>query len=279
MDKIKEHYDFDYKFVDYEEFFADMDALVQDKKIAKIRKEVAKDLQENAGSSNMTLQDIEKSLDFYYATLASMEKYACNAFTIECHELCSSLNPWNRKFTPCLTHALLKDTGFPAACEGDVNALMAMMLEMYVSEKSVYMGNPFFNFDENTLRIKHSNCGVKMNGIEAQAAEYDIRSFAESGFGATLRHDFALYEGTKCTVARFDPTGMKVLVSKGDIITGIGNEGYGCEQSVTLRIPDCYELWRSSQNYGHHFSLVYGDYTREIRDLGDMMNFEVELIS
>lgn len=72
---------------------------------------------------------------------------------------------------------------------------------------------------------------------------------------------------------------MKILASRGDIVTGIGNEGYGCEQSVTLKIPDCYEFWISSQNYDHHFSLVYGDYTREIRDLGDMMNFEVELIS
>jgi hypothetical protein len=279
MDQIKKHYGLDYKFVDYEEFFADMDALVKDKKIAKMRKEAGQELLRNANSSNMTLQDIEKSLDFYYATLSSMEKYGCNAFTIECHELCSSLNPWMRKFTPCLTHALLKDTGFPAACEGDVNALMAMMIEMYVSGKSVYMGNPFFDFENNTLRLKHSNCSLKMNGLEAEDTSYDIHSFAESGFGATLRHDFKLYKGNTCTVSRFDPSGMKILVTKGEVITGIGNEGFGCEQSVSLKIPDCQEFWRSSQNYGHHFSLVYGDYTREIRDLGDMMNFEVKLIS
>jgi len=210
--------------------------------------------------------------------LASMEKYNCNAFTIECHELCSSLNPWNRRFTPCLTHALLKDQGLPAACEGDVNALMAMMLEMYVSDKSVYMGNPFFNKEENTLRLKHSNCSLKMNGFNTANTPYDIHSFAESGFGVTLRHDFKQYKGTPCTVARFDPSGMKILVTKGDLITGIGNEGFGCEQSVTLEVPDCYEFWRSSQNYGHHFSLVYGDYTQEIRELGDMLNFEVEMI-
>ncbi len=278
MDKIKKHYGFDYKFVDYEVFFADMDTIIKDKKIAKKRKQVGQELLENANISNMILQDIEKSLDFYYATLASMEKYNCNAFTIECHELCSSLHPWNRRFTPCLTHALLKDSGCPAACEGDVNALMAMMLEMYVSEKSVYMGNPFFNKDKNMLRIKHSNCSLKMNGFNTEDTAYDIHSFAESGFGATLRHDFKQYRGTPCTVARFDPSGMKILVTRGEVVTGIGNEGFGCEQSVTVKVPDCHELWRASQNYGHHFSLVYGDYTQEIRDLGDMMQFEVELI-
>ena len=278
MDKIKDHYGFDYKFVDYEEFFGDMDQLVKDNKIAKKRKQAGQELLNNANSSNMTLQDIEKSLDFYFATLASMEKYHCNAFTIECHELCSSLNPWNRRFTPCLTHALLKDQGLPAACEGDVNALMAMMLEMYVSDKSVYMGNPFFNKKENTLRLKHSNCSLKMNGFNTANTPYDIHSFAESGFGVTLRHDFKQYKGMPCTVARFDPSGMKLLLTKGDLLTGIGNEGFGCEQSVTLEVPDCYEFWRSSQNYGHHFSLVYGDYTQEIRELGDMLNFEVEMI-
>lgn len=159
-----------------------------------------------------------------------------------------------------------------------MNALMAMMLEMYVSGKSVYMENPIFNYNENKLRLKHSNCSLKMNGLESQNTPYDIRSFAESGFGATLRHDFKLYTGTPCTVARFDPSGMKILVTKGDVITGIGNEGFGCEQSLTVRIPNCYELWRSSQNYGHHFSMLYGDYTREIRDLGDIMNYDVELI-
>jgi len=278
MDKIKEHYSFDYKFVDYEEFFADMDNIVKDKRIAKIRKQIGKELLNNARSSNMTLQDIEKSLDFYYATLESMEKYNCNAFTIECHELCSSMNPWNRRFTPCLTHALLKDNGLPAACEGDVNALMAMMLKMYISDKSVYMGNPFFNWDENTLRLKHSNCSLKMNGLSTPNTPYDIRSFATDGFGATLRHDFKQHSGTPCTVGRFDPSGMKILVTKGEVIDGIATEGYGCEQSVTMKVPDCYELWRSSQNYGHHFALVYGDYTQEIRDLGDMMQFDVELI-
>jgi L-fucose isomerase-like protein len=278
MDKIKDHYGFDYKFVDYEEFFGDMDKLVKDKKMAKIRKETALEMLKNASSSNMTLEYIEKSLDFYFNTLATMDKYGCNAFTIECHELCSSLNPWNRKFTPCLTHALLKDRGLPAACEGDVNALMAMMVQMYLSDKSVYMGNPFFNYDKNTLRLKHSNCGLKMNGFDNPDTSYDIHSFAESGFGVTLRHDFKKNIGSECTVARFDPSGMKVLVTKGDIKTGIGNEGFGCEQSVTLGISDCYEFWRSSQNYGHHFSLVYGDYTRQIRDLGEMMDFEVEMI-
>lgn len=278
MDKIKDHYGFSYKFVDYAEFFGDMDNVLKDKAVARQKSKVARELFNYARNNNMTRENIENSLNFYYAVQASLEKHECNAFTIECHELCCSLQPWDRKFTPCLNHALLKDTGFPAACEGDVNALMAMMLEMYISNKAVYMGNPFFNRDENILKLKHSVASLKMNGLDTENTSYDIHSFARSGFGATLRHDFTKFEGASCTVARFDPSGMKVLVTSGEVVGGGGMEGCGCDQNVLIRVPDCYELWRSSQNYGHHMAFVYGDYTQEIRDLGDIMKMDVELI-
>ena len=153
-----------------------------------------------------------------------------------------------------------------------------MMVEMYISNKAVYMGNPFFYKDDNTLKIKHSVGSLKMNGLEAGNTPYDIHSFTKDGFGATLRHDFTQYAGTPCTVARFDPSGMKILVSGGEVIGGSGMVGCGCEQNVMIKLPDCYEFWRASQNYGHHLAFVYGDYTQDIRDLGDMMKFGVELI-
>ena len=99
------------------------------------------------------------------------------------------------------------------------SSLVAVMLQMYVSDKSVYMVNPFFNYDDNRLR-----------------------------------HDLKQYSGITCTERRFDPSGMKILVTKGEVIDGITTEGYGCEQSVTMKVPDCYELRKSSQNYEHHFS-------------------------
>lgn len=45
-----------------------------------------------------------------------------------------------------------------------------------------------------------------------------------------------------------------------------------------FKLSDCYEFWRASQNYGHYLSLVYGDYTQEIRALADMMKFDIELV-
>jgi len=223
----------------------------------------------------MKKDDIIKSLLFYYATMYNMSKYNCNAFTIGCFELCCSLEPQNRRFTPCFTHAMLKDTGFPSVCEGDINALLAMMVEMYLSKKAAYMGNMQIDKEKSTLNIHHSVASLNMKGLDAQPTPYDIHSFTKSGFGTTLRHDFNKDKGEKVTVARFDPSATKILISNGEIIGGGGLKGRGCANNVTIQVRNGYEFWRESQNFGQHLALVYGDYTENIRDLGDLMGFEV----
>jgi L-fucose isomerase-like protein len=173
---------------------------------------------------------------------------------------------------------MLKDIGYPAACENDVNALLAMMIQMYTSRKAAYMGNPDIDIKNNTLHIKHSVASLKMNGLNQPDTPYDIVSFAKAGFGVTLRHDFKENLNKVMTIARFNPFGNSLLLTRGSIIDGVTGDGCGCDQSVTLQIPDGDSFFDKQQNYGHHLSLVYGDYCEQIKDLGDLMGFEVELV-
>ncbi len=102
----------------------------------------------------MSREDVVNSFNFYLTVLHMFGEYQCNAFGIECFELCSSMNPWHRRFTPCMTHSLLKNEGFPSACEKDLNALLAMGVMMYVSNKPAYMGNPDYDLDNNIISLK-----------------------------------------------------------------------------------------------------------------------------
>ena len=278
MDAIKGAYGLDYEFMDYRDFFDYMNKLESDKGMVTYADEIAGKLLKNAKTSNMTRENIAKSVMFYLAVMSMMEKQGCNAFTIECFELCSSLNPWNRKFTPCLTHALLKDSGIPSACEGDINALLAMMVQMYLSDKAIYMGNPDVDKVNNQLKLHHSVASLKMFGIDREPTPYEIHSFMQAGYGATLRHDFSKHVDKEITVGRFDPSGKKMMISAGEVIGGSGLEGCGCAQNVEMKIPNGRKFWKTSLNYGHHLAFVYGDYTRQIEDLGEMMGFEVENI-
>jgi L-fucose isomerase-like protein len=275
LDAVREKYGADFRNMDYATFFGEMDTIVQQEAIQQQAEHMAGDLVPNAKANNMKREDVAKSVLFYLAAKSVMDKYDCNAFTIECFELCSSLNPWNRRFTPCLTHALLKDRGYPSACEHDINALLAMMVEMYLSRKAIYMGNPDIDLEKNLLSIHHSVASLKMLGIDAPATPYRIQSFTQSGFGATLRHDFNQDREEVVTLGRFDPTGAKMLVTKGKITGGEGLEGIGCAQGVHIQIADGKALMRELGDFGHHLAMVFGDYVDDIRDLSEVMRFEV----
>jgi hypothetical protein len=277
LDILKEKYGIDYHYVDYGEFFKVMDEIEGDKNTSNIAYEIGKKLLDGAKSSNMSLDNIINSVWFYLTALHFLEKYSCNAFTIECFELCGSLHPWKRKFTPCLCHALLKDRGSPSACESDINALIAMAILMYISRKSVYMGNPDIDINKNTLKVHHSDAGLKMLGFDKPETPYDIASFTVSGFGATLRHDFKKHIDEVMTIGRFSPSGKGMLITTGKIIDG-NTIGYDCSQSVTLQIPDGKEFLEKQQDYGHHLSLVYGDYSNQIIGLGKIMGFKVDAV-
>jgi hypothetical protein len=272
---LKTRYGVENNFMNYKDFFGVMDIVEKDGKVLRKAGEFADELIKKAVSNNMTREDIIKGLMFYYAAIFNMSNTNSNAFTIECFELCASQNPWNRRFTPCFTHVLLKDTGFPSTCESDYNAMMAMMVGMYISRKAVYMGNPTIDKKSSTLNLTHDVASLKMYGFDQPDSLFDIQSFAKSGFGPTLRHDFTKDIGKKVTVSVFDPSGSSILISSGEIINGGGVKGFGCIQNVDIKLPNGDEFRRVSQNFGQHITMVYGDYTQEIKDLGDIMKFEV----
>lgn len=278
LDFLKEKYGLGYQTVDYEEFFTEMDTLMKDKSIFRKAEELAKELVSGASDINMTEEDVVNSFHFYLTVLHFMSKYDCNAFGIECFELCSSMEPWNRRFTPCMTHSLLKNAGFPSVCEKDVSALMAMTVMMYISQKPAYMGNPDFDLENNILRLHHSDSPTKMNGFDQPHDYYEIKSFTAAGFGATLRYDYESKKGQKVTLSRFDPTGKKILVIPGEISGGGGMDGLNCSQNVSFKVKDCKETMRKMQDVGHHLSMVFGDYTDQIRDLAELMDFEVIIV-
>jgi L-fucose isomerase-like protein len=278
IDFIKEKYGMDYHTVNYQEFFTDMDDLIKDKEIRQKSEKLAQELITGAGASNMSKDDVINSFNFYLTVLHFFNKYDCNAFGVECFELCSSMHPWNRRFTPCMTHSLLKNEGFPSACEKDLNALLAMAVMMYVSYKPAYMGNPDLDLQKNIITLHHSDSPTRMTGLDKPSDYYEIKSFTEAGFGATLSYDYEAHKGQTITLARFDPSAKKILVIPGEISGGSGMDGFGCSQRVSITVADARETMRRMQDFGHHLSMVYGNCVEQVRDLGELMGFEVVMV-
>ncbi len=285
LNELEERYGVGHKYVSYKEFFGEMGKITESSSGQQLAEEITDKLIGNAQKTHMERGYIVSSVTFYLATKSLMSKYGCNAFTVECFELCASQIPAEVKITPCLTHTLLKDQGYPSACEGDTNVLLAMMLEMYASKKSIYMGNPTFNNKENIVTITHDVPGLKMKGLEESDLPYEIRNFTIGGWGATVRYEFAEDADEGVTLARFNPQATKLLVTKGKIVRdnpanpewlkGGGFSEAGCVLNVSVKLPNATEVFHEQADFGHHFAMVYGDYTQQLKKLSEMMNFEV----
>jgi len=233
-------------------------------------------LMEGAEQCHMAREDLLPSVKFFVAARNRMEELECNAFTIPCFELCARRVPSELNVGFCLAHSLLKDIGYPAACEGDINVLMAMAVLMYTSGRSSYMGNSsLVNKRENLIRIGHDVPGLKMKGFDADDLPYTLTPFTQAGWGATIRYDFSRDAGEPVTLARFDPAARRLLVSTGEITGGEGVDTIGCSLNAEVRVRDAVELFHREADFGHHLAMVYGDYAEELHELAGVMDFDI----
>ena len=229
-----------------------------------------------------------------------MEQYDCNAFTTPCKELCASQIPWEKKFVPCLCHSLNKDDRIPSACEEDLAVWMAMMMMMYLTRQSVFMGNPVLvlkgsktleqlgmpnlltqpgqTFDHDVLEIHHAVPTRKMNGFGEPEQKYELAPFTTHGWGTHYHVDMNDNEGQVVTFGRFNRRGTKMMVAVGHTI--------GCEFRPVYCSPAVYydveggarEFRQALANggYGHHQAIIYGNHVKELQELGKVVGFEVE---
>ena len=125
------------------------------------------------------------------------------------------------------------------------------------------------------MEVLHDVPGIKMKGLTQPGLPYEIRNFTNGGWGAAIRYDFSQDKGEKVTIARFNPSGSKILVTKGEIIGCEGFNSIGCNLRAFVKVPDVAGFFHEAANFGNHSAMVYGDYIQELRELGDLMRFEV----
>jgi hypothetical protein len=302
---LKDKFGIGSHFVSYREFSNEMDEVIASNEWSEKAEGRVEQLIQNAEATHIDKKHVKRSFEFYYAVKNLMQKYGCNAFTVECFELCASRLAEKYKITPCLVHTLFKDEGIASACEADLNALLSMRLLMSSANKSSYMGNPI-SISADRILLYHNVPGIKMAGYDKPDLPYDLRHFVESGWGTKVMIDFTNLEEKTVTLARFNQSGGKLFLTKGEIVDSSGyRKGdfqeslqraninpsrqksllqslqmdspnlIGCILAAHIKVPDAFECMREMREFGSHLSMVYGDYTQEVQQLGDMMGFEV----
>jgi hypothetical protein len=270
------------KVIPYRELAEEMDRVLGDRAEAETCAAAAEDLVKRADRSFIDAKHVARSFQLHRAVRNLMDRHGCNGFTIECFEFCSSRLPDRWMITPCLVHGLLKNRGMPSSCEADIGSLLALHMLTLVSGRSCHQGNSD-PLDARTFRINHSNPSLKMDGLDRPDVPYQLGRFVSGGWGTKLVVDFAKGRVKEVTVARVNPRATKVLVLKGKLAgsSGWDQDSIGCSVEAVIAPPEgrTEEFLRRRLEYGNHLQWVYGDWTGEMRRLGEALGLEVEVIA
>ena len=268
--------------ISYKELADEMDRTMADQPQAEEAGRLADQLLRGADKSFIDRQYVVRSVQFHQAVTRLMKRHGSNAFTIECFEFCSSRLPDKWKIVPCLVHALLKDQQCASSCEADLGSLLAMRLLMSVSGKSCHQGNSDPR-GEGTFRINHSSPALKMNGYDQPDLPYQLGRFVTGGWGTKVVIDFMDNQEKTVTVARVDPSAAKLLVLRGELVgaSGWGKDLVGCSVEAVIKPPEgrADEFLKKRLDYGNHLQWVYGDYADSMRQVGELLGMEVEVIA
>ncbi len=203
-----------------------------------------------------TVQDLIKSARFYLAIKRLLEEHGAGAVAINCLPLVEEMQG-----TPCLALVRLNDEGIPAACEGDLTALMTMVFMERLASRPGFMGNIIYaNPDENIIEVNHCVLPLRMRGYDQPQKPYLLRDYHGRGMGACAAYEPEV--GITVTVARFDNQFCEMAFVKGQLV-GYGEEY--CRTNMRVKIADTRAFIRQAR--GNHHILVYGDHTARIKAL------------
>ncbi len=267
--------------VSYKELAEAVQQVLADPAATRLAEQAAEELLRKANRSFIDKKYVVRSLQFYKSVQNLMRDHRCNAFTIECFEFCSSRLPQQWTVTPCLLHALFRNRSFASSCEGDLGSLLAIRMLMSVAQKSCHQGNSDPH-GEDAFVINHSSSSMKMAGFDRPDTPYQLGRFVSSGWGTKVVLNFMAGPEKTVTVARVNPLATKLLVLKGTLVgsSGWDQDLIGCSVAAVIRPPEgrAEEFLKKRLEYGNHLQWVYGDYTRELATLAQMLQLQVEVI-
>jgi L-fucose isomerase-like protein len=234
-----------------------------------------------AAEKNTMQEESVRDSVFYYLTVKKlMEEHQCNAFSATCQEFCVSRLAMKHKVTPCLTHSLLKDEGYASGCEADLNVTFSIAMQIYLAERTPYMGNTLVHDREkNLVSIHHDVPGLKMMGYDQDDLPFRIVNFTERNWGATLRYDFSRDRGMPVTFCRMTPRLDKMVVVRGEMQDVDGLDRWGCQLKAIIQVSDALKYFQAARQTGHHYSMVYGDFLRQMRTTAEVLGMEIEEIA
>lgn len=206
------------------------------------------------------MTDVTNAARLFLALSNILEQRKGNAMTINCLELINLEAP-----PPCYAMSRLLDKGIYAGCEGDVSALLTMMLLGYLAHGPAFMGNVVWaNPESNILKISHCVVPTKMAGFSQPPRRYTLRNY-HGRYGVTAYVELGI--GQEVTIARLARNLDKVLILQGELVDC--RDTTACRTTLSARVTDVRKFVRCA--LGNHHALVYGSHARQTKALSQAL--------
>lgn len=180
----------------------------------------------------------------YHALQVIVERYGLGAFTLRCFDLLTAVGN-----TGCLALASFNADGIPAACEGDVPALLSMMIAQALTGKTGFQANPA-RIDVETGQILFAHCTVPFNMV----TNWNYDTHFESGIGVGIHGE--LLQGP-VTVFKVSGNLERHFVAEGELIYNQYEENL-CRTQVMLQLSPADARYFLTDPIGNHHIILPG---------------------
>ena len=222
-----------------------------------------------------TAEDIEKAARISVVLDRLVEQQQADGLAI------GTCMGWLDRGFPCLGFARLRDRGIPAACEGDMDSLLTMILLQYAIDRPGFQGNATFDTARNALWTAHCTAPLKMDGPDGEEAPYLLRGHSEvRGSGCVPEVQYRVGQ----TITRTKLINLEtILASTGKIIEVPEKSVHGCRTQIVTEVRDAAKMaagWSSALETEDAMTLLhrvvfYGDHMQSLRHLADLMGMNV----
>lgn len=212
----------------------------------------------------------QKSICAYLAMKEIIPQMGVDAIAVEC---------WpefmvNYGGAACFALSQLNDDGIVAACEADVNAAVTMLLAQYWSKKATFLAD-LIGADEKDNKLIFWHCGNGPRTLIAEGAK------AVAGVHPNRKIPLSLYfplKGGEVTISRLG-------VNKNNLLRLLSIKGTGLEAPMLFNgnsLPVQLEHSVAEainnliyQGFEHHYVVMYGDFTRELKEFARLLDLEI----
>ena len=184
------------------------------------------------------------AVKIYNALKVLVARHGLDAFTLRCFDLLSTVGN-----TGCLALACFNSEGVPASCEGDVPALLSMMIAHALTGVTGFQANPA-RIDTETGEMLFAHCTIPFNMVE----DWQFDTHFESGIGVGIH---GLFPEGPVTVFKVSGDLKRHFAAEGEL-HGNQYEQNLCRTQVILRLSPEDARYFLTDPIGNHHIIIPG---------------------